>query len=162
MAVTASAAWSHCFDLGQPQAALRNQVSIQSFPGHRMTLWTLGSASLTFVVPYSNERSLMTLMYWFQTNITQNNDSSHVYSSFTVQQNYSFEDVCDCLSPRADFTQQAPAVSPEHFITFSATVDASVIKLVTLTYPQVSGCDASSMKSYYKQFGAWRGHHVYI
>ena len=32
MAVTASAAWSHCFDLGQPQAALRNQVSIQSFP----------------------------------------------------------------------------------------------------------------------------------
>lgn len=62
MTVTASAAWSHCSDLGQPQAAYETRVN-PVVPGHRMTLRTLDSASLTFVVPYSNERSLMTLTY---------------------------------------------------------------------------------------------------
>lgn len=75
-----------------------------------------------------------------------------LYSRITVLKMFA-----TVLSPQADFSRSRhPAAPPEHFVTFSATVGASVVNPVTLTYPQVSGCDASSMKSYYKQFGAFK------
>ena len=62
------------------------------------------------------------------------------------------------MSTRADFSRSRhPAAPPECFITFSATMGASLVNTITLTYPQVSGCDISSMKSSYKQFGAFKG-----